>query len=65
LTKCDKRGWRSVLNQNRVTSFKDDPQTTPTHAAYVKADAEQNFKTHYTLSVILYSVYIFPVQLTV
>jgi len=53
------------LNQNRVTSFKDDPQTTPTHAAYVKADAEQNFKTHYTLSVILYSVYIFPVQLTV
>jgi len=29
------------------------PQTTPTHAVYVKADAQQNFKTHEILSIIL------------
>jgi len=41
------------LSQNRVTSLKDDPQTTPTHAVYVKADAEQNFRTPEILSIIL------------
>jgi len=51
------------LNQNRVTSFKDDPQTTPTHAVYVKADVEQNFKTHEILSVILYSLHLRGLEL--